>query len=97
MAVGKTKRRSRVAVIGVGGVGGYYAGLLARAGNEVFALARGTTLAALQDRGLLVRTPDQEWTSQVTASDDAGELSGARRFPSLATRPRWRSYRSAGL
>ena len=77
MAVGKTKRRSRVAVIGVGGVGGYYAGLLARAGNEVFALARGTTLAALQDRGLLVRTPDQEWTSQVTASDDAGELSRA--------------------
>jgi 2-dehydropantoate 2-reductase len=65
----------RVAVIGLGGVGGYFAGLLARAGHEVFALARGANLAALRERGLLVRTPDEEWNSAITVSDDAGELS----------------------
>ncbi len=61
--------------MGVGGVGGYYAGLLARAGHDVFALARGANLAALQKRGLSVRTPDEQWNSAVTASDDPDELS----------------------
>jgi 2-dehydropantoate 2-reductase len=65
----------RVAVIGLGGVGGYFAGLLARAGHDVFALARGANLAALRERGLVVRTPDEEWNSAITVSDDAGELS----------------------
>lgn len=73
----KTVRRTRVAVLGVGGVGGYYAGLLARAGHDVFALARGANLAALQARGLVVRTPDDEWNSAITVSDDAGELSSS--------------------
>lgn len=67
----------RVAVIGVGGIGGYYAGLLARAGQDVFALARGANLAALREHGLVVRTPDEEWSSAITVSDDAGELSDA--------------------
>jgi 2-dehydropantoate 2-reductase len=65
----------RVAVIGLGGVGGYFAGLLARAGHDVFALARGANLAVLKERGLLVRTPDGEWNSAITVSDDAGKLS----------------------
>jgi len=68
-------RRPRIAVLGVGGIGGYYGGLLARAGHDVFALARGDNLAALRERGLVVRTPEEEWNSAVTASDDAGTLS----------------------
>jgi 2-dehydropantoate 2-reductase len=75
MGVGRTKNRPRVAVIGLGGIGGNYAGLLARAGHEVFALARGPNLLALRERGLTVRTPDEEWKSAITASDDATELS----------------------
>jgi 2-dehydropantoate 2-reductase len=38
----------RVAFIGAGGVGAYYAGLLARAGTEVHLLARGAHLDALR-------------------------------------------------
>jgi 2-dehydropantoate 2-reductase len=49
----------RVLVMGAGGVGGYYGGLLARAGHEVTFVARGAHLAALQARGLEVRTQGQ--------------------------------------
>jgi 2-dehydropantoate 2-reductase len=78
------KRRPRVAVLGVGGIGGYYAGLLARAGHDVFALARGANLTALRERGLVVRAPDEEWKSAITASDDAGELSASFEADDLA-------------
>jgi 2-dehydropantoate 2-reductase len=46
----------RVLVIGAGGVGGYYGGLLAHAGHDVTFVARGAHLAALRERGLEVRT-----------------------------------------
>jgi 2-dehydropantoate 2-reductase len=75
MAAREENRRPRVAVLGVGGIGGYYAGLLARAGHDVFALARGANLTVLRNHGLVVRAPGEEWTSAIAASDDAGELS----------------------
>jgi len=77
MAPRQENRRPRVAVLGVGGIGGYYGGLLARAGHDVFALARGANLTALRDRGLVVRAPGEEWNSAIVASDDAGELSSS--------------------
>lgn len=67
----------RIAIIGAGGVGGYYGGLLARAGYEVHALARGAMLEALGARGLEVRTPDAHWTVPVRATDDAAALSAS--------------------
>ena len=36
---------------GSGGVGGYYGGCLARAGHEVFFIARGAHLDAIQKQG----------------------------------------------
>ena len=42
----------KVAVLGAGGVGAYYGGLLARAGHTVVLLARGPNLDALRARGL---------------------------------------------
>lgn len=44
----------RIAVIGAGGVGGYFGGRLAQAGFDVTFIARGATLAALRERGLRV-------------------------------------------
>ena len=44
----------RIAVVGAGGLGGYYGGRLAKAGNDVTFIARGEQLAALQARGLRV-------------------------------------------
>jgi len=46
----------RIAVIGAGGIGGYFGGLLAKAGHEVSFLARGEHLRALRERGLRVRS-----------------------------------------
>jgi 2-dehydropantoate 2-reductase len=60
----------RIAVLGAGGVGGYYGGTLARAGHAVALLARGPHLHALRARGLEVRTPEERFTVAVQASDD---------------------------
>ena len=44
----------RILVMGSGGVGGYFGGLLAKAGNEVTFVARGEHLRAMRERGLKV-------------------------------------------
>jgi 2-dehydropantoate 2-reductase len=46
----------RIAMVGSGGLGGYYGGLLASAGHEVTFIARGAHLAALQEKGLRVKS-----------------------------------------
>jgi 2-dehydropantoate 2-reductase len=60
----------RVAVIGAGGVGGYYAARLHAAGHEVAVLARGAHLRAMQERGLLVWSPLGDVLARVVATDD---------------------------
>ncbi|MEU6577868.1 2-dehydropantoate 2-reductase [Streptomyces sp. NPDC046805] len=47
----------RIAVVGAGGVGGYFGARLAAAGHEVTFVARGRHLEAIRERGLLVRSP----------------------------------------
>jgi len=66
----------RIAVLGAGGVGGYYGGTLARAGHAVALLARGAQLDALRARGLEVRTPEERFTVAVQASDDPKTFGG---------------------
>lgn len=46
----------RIGVVGAGGVGGYYAAALARAGHDVVLVARGQHLEAILKNGLLVRS-----------------------------------------
>ena len=46
----------KIAVMGTGGVGGYFGGLLARAGHEVTFVARGAHLQAIRERGLRVES-----------------------------------------
>jgi 2-dehydropantoate 2-reductase len=70
----------KIAVLGAGGVGGYYAGLLARAGADVHVIARGPHLAAIVEHGLKVRAPDEDWTVRLRATDDADVV--ARSFGS---------------
>jgi 2-dehydropantoate 2-reductase len=65
----------RVAVIGAGGIGGLYGGLLARAGHDVRFLARGRHLAAIQERGLRVESAQFGiFTLNVRASASASDL-----------------------
>jgi 2-dehydropantoate 2-reductase len=66
-----------IAVLGAGGVGGYFAGVLARAGNTVVALARGANLEAIRSRGLEVRAAEGSFVAPVTATDDPAALTGA--------------------
>ena len=67
----------RIAVLGAGGVGGYYGGALARAGHDVTFLARGAHLDAIRTRGLEVRTPEGTFSAKVSATDDPARLGEA--------------------
>jgi len=46
----------RALVMGAGAIGGYYGGLLAQRGHDVAFVARGAHLAAMQERGLEIRS-----------------------------------------
>jgi 2-dehydropantoate 2-reductase len=46
----------RIAIMGSGGIGGYYGGRLALAGNDVTFIARGAHLEAMRTRGLRVES-----------------------------------------
>ena len=46
----------KILIMGTGGVGGYYGGLLAKQGNEVTFIARGAHLYALRHEGLKVKS-----------------------------------------
>lgn len=50
-----------ISVIGVGGVGGYFGGKLAKAGNQLSFIARGKHLEALQKNGLKVKSVDGDF------------------------------------
>ena len=47
----------KIAIFGSGGVGGYFGGRLAAAGEDVTFLARGAHLAAMQQDGLRIASP----------------------------------------
>ncbi|WP_408890639.1 ketopantoate reductase family protein [Myxococcus faecalis] len=64
----------RFAIVGSGGVGGYYGARLVRAGHEVGFLARGAHLAALRKKGLTILSPEGDFTVPVRAEEDAALL-----------------------
>ncbi len=63
----------KIAIMGSGGVGGYFGALLHRAGQEVWFIARGEHLRAMQANGLRVTSVLGDFTIQVTATDDPAE------------------------
>jgi len=68
-----------IAFIGAGGVGGYFAAVLARAGVPVHILARGAHLDAVRRQGgLEVHEPrDETFVAHVAADDDPASLAGS--------------------
>ncbi|MDR7462842.1 MAG: 2-dehydropantoate 2-reductase [Armatimonadota bacterium] len=64
----------RVAVLGAGGVGGYFGGRLARAGAEVCWVARGVHLEAIRREGLKVRSPAGDFCVRGPATDDPADV-----------------------
>jgi 2-dehydropantoate 2-reductase len=68
----------RIAVMGAGGVGGYFGAQFARAGHEVAFVARGAHLAALRSRGLTVESAvGAVRAMKVAATDDPAQLAPA--------------------
>lgn len=61
----------RFAVVGVGGVGGYFGGRLARAGHEVALIARGDHLTAIREAGLQVRSPAGDFAVRPALATDS--------------------------
>jgi 2-dehydropantoate 2-reductase len=65
----------RIAVVGTGGVGGYFGGRLAAAGVDVSFVARGAHLDALRTRGLRIVSPKGDvHLRQVRAFDDTAAI-----------------------
>ncbi len=65
----------RIAVMGSGGVGGYFGGLLAAHGEDVTFVARGAHLLAIQDRGLEVNSTIGSFhVRDAQATDDPAKI-----------------------
>ena len=66
----------KVAIVGAGGVGGYFGAVLANHGHEVHLIARGKHLEAIRNKGLFVSSPNGDFhVSALNATDspsDAG-------------------------
>src|SRR5215207_5765476 len=66
----------KIAVMGSGGVGGFYGGRLANAGYDVTFIARGAHLAAMLERGLTIENEAQGdiHVREVTVTDDPASV-----------------------
>ena len=65
----------RIAVFGTGGVGGYFGGRLAKAGEEVIFIARGDHLRAIKAKGLKVDSRDGNFVIYpAAATDNVGDV-----------------------
>ena len=65
----------RIAIFGTGGVGGYFGGRLARAGEDVTFIARGEHLRAIKENGLRVDSRTGDFTIfPAKATDDVTEV-----------------------
>jgi 2-dehydropantoate 2-reductase len=68
---------TRIAIWGAGGIGGYFGGRLAAAGNDVSFIARGAHLDAMRADGLHIESVDGDFhltPGMTTATDDPGEI-----------------------
>lgn len=68
----------KIMVMGTGGVGAYYGGLLAQQGHDVTFIARGAHLQAIRENGLQVRSIFGDFTvSPAKATDNPAEVGEA--------------------
>jgi 2-dehydropantoate 2-reductase len=67
--------KMKIAVMGTGGLGGYFGGMLARAGEDVTFIARGEHLETMREHGLQVFSPRGDfWVKPVQATADPEEV-----------------------
>jgi 2-dehydropantoate 2-reductase len=64
----------RIAIAGAGAIGGYLGARLAKNGADVILFARGAHLAAMQDRGLRVVSPDGDFEVKPQVTGDLAAI-----------------------
>ena len=65
----------KIAVLGAGGIGGFMGGALARSGEDVSVIARGSHLQIIRDRGLTVESVSLgNFQSRVKATDRSSDV-----------------------
>jgi len=65
----------KIAVVGSGGVGGFFGGLLAQVGHDVAFVARGAHLRAIRTRGLKIERAGDGFTiAPANATDDPADI-----------------------
>jgi 2-dehydropantoate 2-reductase len=70
----KKEKIMKIAIMGTGGVGGYYGGLLAQHGHNVTFIARGPHLTAIQQNGLQVKSIHGDFQVKLAqATDDPAQ------------------------
>src|SRR5256885_6897909 len=67
----------KIAVVGAGAVGGYFGGMLARAGAPVVMIGRASVVEAIQKNGLVLDTVQFKQTVRVEASTEMEAARGA--------------------
>jgi len=65
----------KVAVVGLGGVGGYLAASFARAGIDVTGFGRGKHLEAIKEHGIRIKEDENSWSVRLEAKE-IGEAEG---------------------
>lgn len=76
----------KIAIMGTGGVGGYYGGLLAQAGQDVTFIVRGAHLQAIRDKGLQVKSVLGNFTVLPAKATDKPSQIGPVDFILFATK-----------
>jgi len=76
----------KIAVIGAGGVGGYFGGKLAKAGYDVTVLARGNHLRAIQQNGLTIKSIQGDFKVDSVKATDRIETIGVVDFIIIAVK-----------
>ena len=65
---------TKICIFGAGGIGGFLAVALAKAGAEVSVIARGPHLKAIQNNGLTLLKDGNRETIQIKATSDTADL-----------------------
>lgn len=76
----------RIAIVGIGAVGGYFGGRLAQSHHEVIFIARGAALHAIRARGLRVQSAGGDFVAHPTVVTDAPDAVGVVDVVVVATK-----------
>ena len=60
----------KIAIVGAGAIGAFLGAKLALSGEDVYLIARGAHLQAMQNHGVRVKSPDGDFEAHPTATDD---------------------------